>query len=42
MGGSPSCHIDRGFEEAVTAHMATISYREGRKVYWDAKNEKIV
>lgn len=40
-GGSPSCHMDRGFEEAVTAHMATISYREGRKVYWDAKNEVI-
>jgi predicted dehydrogenase len=40
-GGTPSCNIERGFEEAVTAHMATLSYREGRKVLWDAENELI-
>ena len=40
-GGTPSCNIERGFEEAVTAHMATISYREGRKVYWDGDNEVV-
>ena len=38
----PSCNIERGFEEAITAHMSTISYRENRKVYWDEKNEKVI
>ncbi|MCT4589630.1 MAG: Gfo/Idh/MocA family oxidoreductase [Carboxylicivirga sp.] len=37
----PSCDIDQAFEEAITAHMATIAYRENRKVYWDAENEQI-
>ena len=41
-GGLTSCNIDRGFEEAITAHMATKSYREGRRVYWDAQKERIV
>jgi len=41
-GGQPSCNIDRGFEEAITAHMATKSYIENRKVYWDAENEKVI
>lgn len=38
----PSCNIDQGFEEAVTAHMATIAYRENRKVYWDAEKEQVI
>ncbi|MFW5657147.1 MAG: Gfo/Idh/MocA family protein [Bacteroidota bacterium] len=38
----PSCDIDQGFEEAITAHMATMALREGRTVYWDAEKEKIV
>jgi len=41
-GGQPRCHIDRGFEEAITCHMATQSYLEGRKVEWDPVNKKIV
>lgn len=41
-GGTPSCNIDQGFEEAITAHMGTISYREGRRVAWDRENERIV
>jgi len=41
-GGMTSCNIDRGFEEAMVAHMATISYIEGRKVKWDAETEKII
>lgn len=41
-GGATSCNINRGFEEAVTAHMATRSYREGRKVRWDPGTETIV
>lgn len=41
-GGTPSCNIDRGFEEAITAHMGTIAYREGRRVSWDRENERII
>lgn len=38
----PSCNIDQAFQEAITAHMATIAYRENRKVYWDAGKEQII
>jgi predicted dehydrogenase len=41
-GGEPSCGIDAAFEEAMTAHMGTISYLEKRKVFWDKENEKII
>jgi len=41
-GRKPSCNIDRGFEEAITAHMATRSFLEGRKVKWDPDTETIV
>ena len=41
-GDKTSCNIDMGFEEAMTAHMGTIAYREGRRVEWDAENEKII
>lgn len=41
-GGQPSCNIDVAFEEAISAHMGTISYHENRKVFWDADNEEII
>jgi len=41
-GSMTSCNIERGFEEAMVAHMATISYLEDRKVRWDAVSEKII
>ncbi len=41
-GGQPSCNIDRGFEEAITCHMATLSYLEGRRVEWDPVRRKVV
>jgi predicted dehydrogenase len=41
-GTQPSCNIDQGFEEAITAHMGTLSYKHNKKVFWDAKNEKII
>jgi predicted dehydrogenase len=41
-GGDTSCNIDRGFEEAITCHMATKSYREGRRVTWDPVARRIV
>jgi hypothetical protein len=41
-GGQTSCNIDRGFEEAISCHMATRSYMEGRKVTWDPVRRRIV
>ncbi|MCD4695851.1 MAG: Gfo/Idh/MocA family oxidoreductase [Bacteroidales bacterium] len=41
-GGKPSCNINLAFEEAITAHMGTISYHEGRKVFWDKDKQVIV
>lgn len=41
-GGQPSCNIERGFEEAITCHMATRSYLEGRRVEWDPVKRRIV
>jgi len=38
----PSCNIDQGFMEAITAHMGTLSYKNNKKVFWDAENEKII
>ncbi|UCC25877.1 MAG: Gfo/Idh/MocA family oxidoreductase [Gemmatimonadales bacterium] len=37
-----SCGIERGFEEAITCHMATRAYRENRKVRWDPVARRIV
>jgi predicted dehydrogenase len=41
-GGNTSCDIDRGFEEAITCHMATRSFLENRKVSWDPVRRRIV
>ena len=41
-GGNPSCGINEGFEEAITAHMAGLSYKIGRRIEWDAVNEQII
>jgi len=41
-GGEPSCGIEEGFQEAISAHMATISYRTGERVEWDAANRKVI
>ncbi len=41
-GSQPSCNIDQAFQEAMTAHMGSISYLEGRRTTWDASNERIV
>ena len=34
-------NIDTGFAHAIAVIMATRSYREGRKIYWDRKSEQI-
>jgi len=41
-GGTPRCHIQLGFEEAITIIMAATSYREKRKVEWDPHHQRIV
>ena len=38
----PSCNIDAAFQEAMTAHMGTHAYLEGRTMYWDKEKEEIV
>jgi predicted dehydrogenase len=40
-GGTPSCGIKEGFEEAITSHMGGLSYKLGRRIDWDPINEKI-
>ncbi|HKK75054.1 MAG TPA: Gfo/Idh/MocA family oxidoreductase [Saprospiraceae bacterium] len=41
--GTPvSCGIDEGFEEAMTAHMAGVSWKAGRRVDWDPIREEII
>lgn len=41
-GQTPSCNIDQAFEEAITAHMGTRAYLEGRTMYWDKDKKEIV
>jgi len=41
-GQTPSCNIDQAFEEAITAHMGTRAYLEGRTMYWDSDKKEIV
>ncbi len=40
-GGTPSCGIEEGFQEAISAHMATLSLKTGRRVEWDAAANRI-
>jgi predicted dehydrogenase len=40
--GKISCDIEQGFQEAITAHMATQSYLEGRKVIWDEVKQRVI
>lgn len=41
-GGTPSCSIKEGFEEAISAHMAGLSYKIGRRIDWDPQTERIL
>ena len=40
-GGKVSCGIKEGFEEAISAHMAGISWKLGRRIEWDPKSEML-
>jgi predicted dehydrogenase len=39
---TPNGRIDTGFAHAVAVVMATRSFREGKKMYWDRKTEQIL
>jgi len=41
-GGTPSCSIKEGFEEAISAHMAGLSYKLGRRINWDPVTQTII
>ena len=41
-GGTPSCSIKEGFEEAISAHMGGLSYKLGRRIEWDPVAEQII
>jgi predicted dehydrogenase len=41
-GGTPSCSIKEGFDEAISAHMAGLSYKIGRRIEWDREAQKII
>lgn len=40
--GQPSCHVDIGFQEAVTFNLANLAYVHKRPVKWDPVNEKAI
>ncbi len=40
-GGTLSCGIKEGFDEAISAHMTGLSYKLGRKIEWDSSNQII-
>jgi predicted dehydrogenase len=40
-GSAVSCGIQPAFEEAITAHMGTRAYLEGRTMYWDVEKREI-
>ncbi len=40
-GGKVSCGINEGFDEAISAHMAGLSWKLGRKIEWDAEHEML-
>ncbi|TNF72723.1 MAG: Gfo/Idh/MocA family oxidoreductase [Bacteroidetes bacterium] len=41
-GGQVSCGIQEGFEEAISAHMAGLSWKLGRRIEWDPQGEQII
>ena len=40
-GGNVSCGIKEGFDEAISAHMAGLSWKLGRKIEWDAAKQTL-
>ena len=40
-GGTPSCSIEEGFEEAISALMACASLRLGKRIEWDPASRRL-
>ncbi len=40
-GGKLSCGINEGFDEAISAHMAGLSWKLGRRIDWDVANQQL-
>ncbi|MFM1878177.1 MAG: hypothetical protein RLZZ241_1043 [Bacteroidota bacterium] len=40
--GPVSCGIQQGFEEAISAHMAGLSWKLGRRIEWDSQAQRVV
>jgi predicted dehydrogenase len=38
----PACDIEEGHISTTALHLANISYRTGRKVFWDSEKEQII
>lgn len=41
-GGTLSCGIDEGFDEAIAAHMTGLSWKLGRRIEWDPKGQQVI
>ncbi len=41
-GGTLSCGINEGFDEAISAHMTGLAYKLGRRIEWDQEQQLIV
>jgi len=41
-GGTLSCGINEGFDEAISAHMTGLAYKLGRRIEWDHNQQLIV
>jgi len=41
-GDTPSCNIDRGFEESVTYIMSNLSYLNKKQISWEKDAEKVI
>lgn len=41
-GWKPSCDIEAGYAEAIAAHMATLAFRNGKKITWNNQERKVM
>jgi predicted dehydrogenase len=41
-GGTLSCGIQEGFEEAIAAHMTGLSWKLGRRIEWDREGQQVI